>query len=374
MIPTIQINNLNQMQGPTEEVERHFLFVGQATKNNGKLLSINTQSDLDDLLGVNASQLKTNIKAAMQNAGQNWSAHAHALALGEDWTDAVLAAQKVASFEAVVLLEPVTTAEQINAAQALRNQLIATWGRWQFMILATNGIVTDGVDAQDWPAYEAAMVTLADGIAADGVMLVPQLHGNNAGVMAGRLCNRAVTVADTPMRVKTGAVVGLGPAPVDSNGTGLSLATLQTLEAARYSVPWWFPDYDGVYWADGNMLDVSGGDYQVVENRRVADKVARKLRIRAIGRIGDRQLNSTPGSIAAAKLYFMRDLRVMSKSVTIAGVTFPGEVMPPDDGDIAIEWLSKYEVAIYAMVRPYDCPKKITINIILDLSNPGDNQ
>lgn len=374
MIPTIQVNNLNQMQGPTNEVERHFLFVGQATKNSGKLLSLNTQSNLDDLLGTEDSPLKTNLLAAMQNAGQNWSAHAHVLALAEDWTEAVLAAQQVASFEAVVLLEPVTTAEQINAAQALRNQLIATWGRWQFMMLAAEGIKADGVDAQDWPAYEAAMATLANGIAADGVMLVPQLHGNNAGVLAGRLCNRAVTVADTPMRVKTGALVGLGPAPKDSTGAELSLATLQTLEAARLSVPWWFPDYDGIYWADGNLLDVEGGDYQVVENRRVADKVARKLRIRGIARIGDRQLNSTPGSIAAAKLYFMRDLRVMSKSVTIAGITFPGEIMPPDDGDIAIEWLSKYEVAIYALARPYDCPKKIGINIILDLSNPGERQ
>ena len=374
MIPTIQINNLNQMQGPTDEVERHFLFVGQATKNSGKLLSLNTQSKLDELLGVEDGPLKTNLLAAMQNAGQNWSAHAHVLALGEDWTEAVLAAQRTASYEAVVLLEPVTTAEQVNAAQALRNQLIATWGRWQFMMLAVNGIVADGVDAQDWPAYEAAMATLANGIAADGVMLVPQLHGNNAGVLAGRLCNRAVTVADTPMRVKTGALVALGPAPVDSTGAALSLATLQTLEAARYSVPWWFPDFDGVYWADGNMLDVEGGDYQVIENRRVTDKIARKLRIRAISRIGDRQLNSTPASVAAAKLFFMRDLRAMSKSVTIAGMTFPGEIMPPDDGDIAIEWLSKYEVAIYTLAQPYDCPKKIGINIILDLSNPGDNQ
>ncbi|OIN09083.1 DUF2586 domain-containing protein [Oceanisphaera psychrotolerans] len=374
MIPTIQINNLNQMQGPTDEVERHFLFVGQATKNNGKLLSLNTQSKLDELLGVEDSPLKANLLAAMQNAGQNWSAHAHVLALGEEWTEAVLAAQRTASFEAVVLLEPVTTAEQINAAQALRNQLIATWGRWQFMMLAVNGIVADGVDAQDWPAYEATMATLANGIAADGVMLVPQLHGNNAGVLAGRLCNRAVSVADTPMRVKTGALVALGPDPVDSTGAELSLATLQTLEAARLSVPWWFPDYDGVYWADGNMLDVEGGDYQVVENRRVTDKIARKLRIRAISRIGDRQLNSTPASVAAAKLFFMRDLRAMSKSVTIAGMTFPGEIMPPDDGDIAIEWLSKYEVAIYTLAQPYDCPKKIGINIILDLSNPGDSQ
>lgn len=370
MTPTIQVNNQNQMQGPTNEVERHFLFVGQATKNSGKLLSLNTQSDLDELLGSEDSPLKTNVQAALLNAGQNWSAHARVLALGEDWTQAVLDAQKTASFEAVVRVDPVDQVDEINAAQALRQQLIATWGRWQFIMLAVPGI---DPALQSWSDYELELATLADGIAADGVMLVPQLHGNNAGALAGRLCNRAVTIADTPMRVKTGALVGLGPTPVDSGDLPLPLSTLQTLEAARYSVPWWFPDYDGIYWADGNLLDVEGGDYQVVENRRVVDKIARRLRIRAISRIGDRQLNSTPASMAAAKLYFMQDLRAMSKSVTIAGITFPGEIMPPDDGDIVIEWLSKYEVAIYVLARPYDCPKKIGINIILDLTPPGGN-
>lgn len=370
MIPIIQVNNLNQMQGPTNEVERHFLFVGQAATNSGKLLSVNTQSKFDELLGTEDSALKTNVLAAMQNAGQNWAAHVRVLDVAEDWRDAVREAQATASFEAVVLTEPVASAAAINDAQTLRNELIATWGRWQTMIVTVPGI---DPASQDWPAYEAAMATLQDGIAADGVMLVPQLHGNNAGVLAGRLCNRLVTIADTPMRVKTGAVVALGAAPLDSNSAPLTLATLQTLESSRHSVPYWFPDYDGVYWADGNMLDVEGGDYQTIENRRVADKVARRLRIRAIARIGDRQLNSTPASQAAAELYFTQDLRAMSKSVTIAGLTFPGEIMPPDDGDIAIEWLSKYEVAIYTLAQPYDCPKKLTINIMLDLSNPGGN-
>ncbi|OXS14007.1 phage tail protein [Zobellella denitrificans] len=371
MWPTIQVNNLNQMQGPTNEVERHFLFVGKAGKNTGKLLSLNTQSDLDDLLGTQSSTLKTNVRAAMLNAGQNWTAHAYVLPNDADWTEAVLDVQQTASFEAVALVEPVSTAEQINAAQALYHQLIATWGRWQFMMLAVPGIDSA---TQDWPTYEATMAALQNGIAADGVMLVPQLHGNNVGVLAGRLCNRAVTVADTPMRVKTGPVLALGPAPKDSADTELTLATLQTLEANRYSVPAWYPDYDGVYWADGNMLDVEGGDFQSVENRRVIDKCARKMRIRGIARLGDRQLNSTPASMAAAKLYFMQDLRAMSKSVTIAGQTFPGEIMPPEDEDITIEWLSKYEVAIYALAQPYDCPKKIAINLMLDLSNPGDSQ
>ena len=51
MWPYVQINNKNQMQGPVTEVERHLLFIGTAPTNTGKLLSLNTQSDFDKLLG-----------------------------------------------------------------------------------------------------------------------------------------------------------------------------------------------------------------------------------------------------------------------------------------------------------------------------------
>jgi len=364
MWPTVQVNNLNQMQGPANDVERHFLFIGAAAAGAG-LLSVNTQTDFDTTFGATSSPLKDNLVAAMLNAGQNWTAHAYVLPAEADWVDAAKEAQATASFEAIVMCDQLSSQAAITAAQALRTALIATWGRWQTIIMAVPGV---NPASQDWSAYETAMVALQDGLAADGVMLVPQLHGNNAGVLAGRLCNRAVTVADTPMRVKTGSVIGLGDAPVDSNGAELTLATLQTLEANRFSVPAWYPDYDGIYWAEGRILDVEGGDFQVIENRRVMDKVARRMRVRAIGRIGDRQLNSTPGSTAAAITYFGKDLREMSRSAVVNGVPFPGEIMPPEDGDIVINWVSKNEVAIYASAQPYDCPKKITINIMLDLS------
>ena len=115
--------------------------------------------------------------------------------------------------------------------------------------------------------------------------LFAQLWPTLAGAYAGRLCNRAVSIADSPCRVKTGALVGLGNKPVDKDGIPLPLATLQTLEQNRYSVPMWYPDYDGIYWADGRTLDAEGGDYQVIENLRVAYKVARRMRLRAIARI-----------------------------------------------------------------------------------------
>ncbi|HDZ8835243.1 TPA: DUF2586 family protein, partial [Aeromonas dhakensis] len=349
-------------------VERHLLFVGTAPSNTGKLLSLNTQSDFDKLLGEPASALKTNLQAAMANAGQNWTAAAYVLPTDMDWTDAVREAQKTQSFEGVVVLGQEWDEAKINAAHALNQELIAKWGRWQFMLLAVAGINAAEQDGQSWSDYEAALVTLQDGIKAESVTLLPQLWPNLAGAYAGRLCNRAVSIADTPCRVKTGALVGLGNKPKDKDGIELPLATLQTLEQNRFSVPMWYPDYDGIYWADGRTLDAEGGDYQVIENLRVAYKVARRMRVRAIARIGDRSFNSTPGSTAAAILYFGKDLREMARTTTINGQPFPGEITSPRDGDITIQWTDKNHVSIYVVIRTVDCPKGITINIMLDLS------
>ncbi|MNF22901.1 hypothetical protein D3C84_34680 [compost metagenome] len=369
MWPYVQINNLNQMQGPVTEVERHLLFIGSAASNTGKLLSLNAQSDVDQLFGAASSELKANLLAARDNAGQNWTAAAFVLPTDMDWRDAARAAQQTQSFEGVVVLGQEWDQAAINAAHALNQELIAKWGRWQFMLLAVPGIAEE----QDWTTYEAELADLQDDIKADSVSLVPQLWPTLAGAYAGRLCNRAVSIADSPCRVKTGALVGLGNKPVDKDGILLPLATLQALEDNRYSVPMWYPDYDGIYWADGRTLDAEGGDYQVIENLRVAYKVARRMRLRAIARIGDRSFNSTPGSTAAAITYFGKDLREMAKAATINGQPFPGDIASPLDGDISIQWTDKNRVSIYVVVRTVDCPKGITVNIMLDLSlNNGE--
>lgn len=212
--------------------------------------------------------------------------------------------------------------------------------------------------------------TLTTGLAANGVMVVPSLWGNEAGVLAGRLCNRAVTIADSPARVETGALLGLGVGssdlPVDSEDVEISLAMLRALHDQRLSVPMWYADYEGVYWADGRMLEVTGGDYQVIEHLRITDKVARNIRIQAIGKIANRSLNSTPISIEAHKTYFGKTLRQMSRSTQINGVLFPGEIEPPKDGAVSITWLSRTRVSIGVSVRPYACPKEIEVNIALD--------
>lgn len=370
--PQVTVNQVNQLQGETKEIERTVLYIGMGKTNAGKTVAVNTQSDFDALLGEADSPLKSNVKAAMLNAGQNWAGYVHVLAQDsepEAWEDAVRVAQAVASVEGVVLVDDVSDKAPINAASSLRSELIAKYGRWVWFALAVQAPQAE----ETWAEYLERLSALQQGIAASAVQLVPRLWGNEPGVLVGRLCNRAVTIADSPARVATGALLELGSdtLPVDGTGAAVDLATLQALEKQRYSVPMWYPDYDGMYWSDGRTLDAEGGDYQVIEYLRTVDKAARRIRLQAIAKIADRSLNSTPSSIAAHQAYFAKTLRAMAISVQINGVTFPGEVKSPQDGDVTIVWKSATAVEVYMVVRPYECPKSITVSLLLDTSIEG---
>ncbi|MCC8375361.1 MULTISPECIES: DUF2586 domain-containing protein [Photorhabdus] len=368
MWPHVQVNQVNQLQGKTREIERVLLFVGTGKTNVGKTIAVNTQTDFDSVLGTAQTALKRHILAAMANAGQNWSGYIHVLPGSADelaFVEAVTSAQRIASIEGYTLTVGATKAI-IKAAQTLRANTMAKFGRWQWAILAV-----DGTQAKEtWTDYVARLAELQKGEAVASVQLVPCLWGNEAGVLAGRLCNRTVTVADSPARVQTGALMDLGSTDFPKDGTDqpIDLATLQALEKLRFSVPMWYPDYDGMYWSDGRTLDVEGGDYQSIENLRVVDKVARRVRLQAIAKIADRSLNSTPGSVATHQAYFARTLREMSRSTEINGVTFPGEVKSPKDEDVVITWRNKNTVEIYITVRTYECPKGISVSLLLDSS------
>ena len=362
----VQVNNLNLGQGDIQGVERHFLFVGRAgsADEESQLFSVGAQTVLADTFAD--SPLLEIVKAAQLNAGQNWTAAVYPMAEGESITDAIDRANEVQSFEMIVVCDEQTTSAGLTDIHDHLTSLHSTLGRFVSALVAVPGI---DVATQTWSQYEAATVALQADVAAHLVVPVPQLHANNVGVLAGRLCNRSVSIADSPMRVATGSVLGLGEAPVDTNGDPLSLATLETLANARMSVPQWYSDFEGTYWSDAQTLDATGGDYQYLEHLRPVHKASREVRVLAIRRIANRALNSTPNSIELNKAYFMRPLRAMSKSTTILGTQFPGEIKPPVEGDITIVWTSNKSVVIYMVLRPYNSPKEITVNILLDLSS-----
>lgn len=362
----VQVNNLNLGQGDISAIERHFLFIGRAgdAAEESQLFSIGAQTDLSKTFAD--SPLRDQLIAAQKNAGQNWTAAVYPLAEAETIIDAIDRANEVQSFEMVVVCNEQKASAEITAIHDHLESLKATLGRFVSALIAVPGI---DAATQTWPAYEAATVALQAGIAAHLVVPVPQLHGNNVGVLAGRLCDRSVSIADSPMRVATGSVLGLGAAPVDSESEPLSLATLETLANARMSVPQWYSDFEGTYWSDAQTLDAEGGDYQYLEHLRPVHKASREVRVLAIRRVANRALNSTPNSIELNKAYFMKPLRAMSKSTTILGTQFPGEIQPPIEGDISIVWTTNKTVVIYMVLRPYNSPKEITVNIMLDLSS-----
>ncbi|EGY0127514.1 DUF2586 family protein [Escherichia coli] len=380
--PSVTINQYNTYSSTPEGIENTLLFVGKAKKNNGNVMPVNANSDLDALLGSNECALKNCVQAALLNAGQNaffyvcvlpeqeGSGESTPRTSTELWRNAILKAQETISAEGIVLTEPVSTKDEINAAQALRQSITEKYQRWVWFILT----VAANDRTQSWAEYIATLTTLQKGIAAPQVMLVPEIFGNEPGVLAGRLCNSAVTIADSPARVATGALSGLKTTtrPTDKDGMPVDLDTLQALAGARYSVPMWYADYDGLYWADGVTLEVNGGDYNVIEHVRIADKAARRVRLMALPKIADRALNSTSGSIAAHETLFAAPLRTMAKSVQINGVTFPGEIKPPQNGDVKIVWVNEKTVSIWIIVRPYACPKEIRVGIQLDYSLEDD--
>lgn len=373
--PSVTINTLNLLSGPTKEIERHALFVGVGETNQNKLIAITPDSDFDDIFGTTQTELKKQVYTAMVNANTDWYAHVYiADESGYNFADIVREAQKTASFEYCV--NTYTTGidkSKINELQTLSKELLNTFGRRTFFIQALDGINNDTSDGETWDEYVARLTSLQQTIVADHVMLVPNLMGNDVGAIAGRLANSVVTVADSPARVQTGALVNIGDKkPTDKNGTEITIAHLKSLEIARYSTFMWYPDYDGYYWSDGRTLDVEGGDYQAIENVRVVDKVARRVRLLAIGKIADRSFNSTSYSTEYHKNYFTKPMREMSKSATVAGKEFPGECMPPKEGDIEIVWNNRTKVTLYIKVRPYNCPKEIVANIFLDLESLGD--
>jgi hypothetical protein len=374
--PNVNVSQINRYNGTTTDVERVVLFVGYGTTNVGKTQALNTGSNLDTALGEADSLLKSLIAAAANNAGQNWFAYVHVLAEPDteadgyvpdaDWMAAITAGQNVASVEGVVLAFDTKDQATINRATEMRTTLQAKYGRFVWFALSVRGPSSE----ESWADYLARMADLQKGIASPGVQLVPRLWGSEPGVLAGRLCNRSVTIADSPARVATGAVTALGSdsLPVDGTGAEIDLAVLQSLETSRFSVPMWYHDFDGIYWSDGRTLDVEGGDYQTIENVRIVDKASRRVRLRAIPKIADRSLNSTPGSIAAHVTYFGKPLREMAITSQINGIEFPGEVKPPQDGDISITWASSVKVQIFIVVRPYESAKEIAVSIELDTS------
>ncbi len=221
----------------------------------------------------------------------------------DSWQAAVFKANETSSFEAVVLDKPDTGTSTLEAAVAFRTELKAKLGREARSALCRVSMM---IRCQvKTGAVAGSTVAVPKSIAEKGIPR-PQVHKENStvGIYAGRLANQEVSIADSPARVKNRQCKYRSMTRQRIKTANrwswqpLKLWKWLELQSPRY------PDYPGQYWTTGRTLDVPGGDFQDARHIRVAMKAARKVRVRAIARIADREFNSTPGSEASAKPLF----------------------------------------------------------------------
>lgn len=358
----VSVTSLQTGSGATKEVERSVLFIGVGTSNIGNIVAVNAQSDLDALISVADSALKTQLESWVRNGDDLVSGWAIPINDGDDVMALIdKAMDQNISPETIVITTPVTGKAEVESYQAKALEVLSSHARRVRFLLAAPGLT--GV--QTWADHLVAVTPLIDGVVGDRVGVVPLLIGDELGGVAGRLCKRSVTIADSPMRVQTGAL-SLLPLPVDNAGAPLTSAVTAALDAIRFSCVQFYPDFDGVYFGDVNMLDAEGGDYQTIEAGRIVDKVARQVRIIAIYQVKNRRLNNSPSGIAFGKRVLSKPMREMAKSINIGADKFPGEIHEPKDDSISLTFMNARQLQVMIKVQPIDSPSEILIGIMLD--------
>jgi hypothetical protein len=367
--PSASTVAVNLNQGPFPTIEKYFLYIGEAPSNQGSILYLSTDSDLDEELGAADSELKRQIEAAKVNSkSEKWACVAMPLADGSLWDEPIdYAMTENVEVEGIFICTPVATQADITALNAKAYEIKVEYSRDLFIKCAARGI--DSVN-ESWSEYLSAMNALTDSLAADLVGIVPYIYDDALGMLGGRLSGAEVSVADSPMRVATGALIGADQStlPVDKNGVRYKRSHSKALHDFRFSVPMYHPQYEGMYWSDGLMLDVTGGDYGAIEYRRIQQKAARRVLVVLTSLIADRRIDSTSVGTEWAIEKLMRPLREMSKEYVLDGIPFVADIKPPQPGDVKIVWTSEETVAVPIKIRPYKSAKVLTAYIVVDRS------
>ena len=165
---------------------------------------------------------------------------------GSLWDHAVdLAMNNNIKVEAIVVCTPVTTQEEPTAMYDKAIDLNTTYGRRVFFIAAARAINLEQSTAESWSDYVTSIKELTDNLSAFRVSIVPYIYDDALGIYAGRLCNAQTSVADTPMRVATGSIIGQDQStlPKDKNDKAYSNLVAKALNDQSFSVPAFYADY-----------------------------------------------------------------------------------------------------------------------------------
>ena len=273
-------------------------------------------------------------------------------------------------FEAICLTDYIEKKDELINLQSLNEFLNLNYDKYFFFITHIKAIDNN---SKSWDEYITNLKSIApneeSGEILPTVMALPNFFGFELGALAGRLCKKTVTIADSPMRVETGALVGdFEKTPKDKNGSPLDNSILTQIDALKFSVPQQYSGKIGWYWADGNTFDKTGGDFAVIENLRVVQKLLRRVYLLGVDVIANRDFNSSLSSIKKYEAYFQTPHYKMSERKTILGVEFIGECYEPSSEDIALKWTDQSTVAIALAIRPYNSAKKIHLAVALRLN------
>ncbi|WP_018692517.1 DUF2586 domain-containing protein [Algicola sagamiensis] len=362
----VSVTAINTGSGALKEVERSALFIGVGVHNIGQVVAINAQSDFEDLISEQDSPLKSQLSAWVRNGDDLVSGWAMPLNTGDNILAAIDQAMDLdVSPEMIVVTTPVTGKAEVEAYQAKALEIMSKYARRIRILVAAPGCDADEATGQTWAEHREAIQSLIDGVVGDRVAVIPLLFGDELGGVTGRLCKRSVTIADSPMRVQTGAL-SLMSLPSDKSGAPLTNAVTAALDSLRFSCTQFYTDLDGIYFGDVNMLDAEGGDFQKIEHGRIVDKAARQVRIRAIYQIKNRRLNNSPTGIAYGKRVLGQPLREMAKSMNIGSDKFPGEIREPKDDAISLTFMTPTRLNVIMKVQPVDSPQEILVGIMLD--------
>lgn len=364
--PKVNVNNLNLSQIPAEGSDKIVMFVYQGEAQHANLdqvISINSQSDLKEVISENDTVAYRSVYAAQIAGGQSWNAYALGLTDIDDadLLDTLKDYMKLYQPEGMCLMGMTLDWDAANEisgviadVQAMFVGLHNSDAIDAFCILE----LPDKPVADTWAEFTVKATTELDGLVAANILAVPAFHKTNAGVLAGRLCSPLASIADSPRRTKTGSILGLELPQV-----GLDGAALETLSNIRLGVPNTFANYDGQYWGNGRTLDGATGDFQEIEYLRPLWKAAKKVRALGIASIGDRTFNNSSESIEAHKNLFKKPLKDMSKPMPDVG-----EIRPPKSDAVDIIWDGLKKANVYLKVQPWNSAEVITFNFSLDLS------
>lgn len=393
MLGQVTVRGKDSRQTYSDDVEKLALFIGykRANDNPDYVNKLVTAEHLEDggeveaALGRNSMLLKE-LRAASLNAGAGWRAlittystrtpgeseafkalikcfddvYPEFVVFVDGFTDNFMSNTPSLPTE----IEPMSALFQISSFLGSESRHS---GKTTFAIATVH--YPDAAISDDNRWKYAKKIKELKGAAPNIALVAPYIQPG-LGALAGRLASENASIADSPMRVQTGSVLGLKP-EISSflKGAVPSVeAELYFFNSHRISVPQKYADFDGIYWSDLELLTPEDSDFRFVENRRVRDKAIRAVRRAAIKRIGDRLMNDTPNSIAVNKSYFIKSLRDMARKKVIQGVTYPGEIEQPTDDAVDIIWLSKHKVEIHLSIKPYGSPKHIDVLVSLDLT------